>query len=53
MSLDTIQKTLKQMDNSIKNLQTDVANNRVPQSDDDKFVEIMDVSFFVDNWVHY
>lgn len=26
---------------------TDLTNNRVPQSDDDKFVEVMDVSFSV------
>lgn len=43
MSLDTIQKTLKQMDSSIKNLNTDLANNRVPQSEDDKFLEVMEV----------
>ncbi|CAH1126871.1 unnamed protein product [Ceutorhynchus assimilis] len=42
VSLDTIQKSLKQMDNSIKNLKTDLENNRVPQSDDDKFVDVMD-----------
>lgn len=48
MSLDTIQKTLKQMDNNLKNLKTDLENNRIPQSDDDKFVEVMDVSFFTD-----
>lgn len=45
VSLDTIQKTLKQMDSNIKNLQQDVTNNRVPQSEDDHFAEIMDVSF--------
>lgn len=44
VSLDTIQKTLRQMDASIKNLQQDVANNRVPQDGDDKFVDVMDVS---------
>ncbi|XP_056641001.1 protein diaphanous isoform X2 [Diorhabda sublineata] len=42
VSLDTIQKTLKQMDSSIRNLKTDVANNRVPQGDDDKFLEVME-----------
>lgn len=34
------------MDTNIKNLQQDVQNNRVPQNEDDKFAEIMDVSFF-------
>lgn len=42
VSLDSIQKTLKQMDNSIKNLKTDLENNRIPQSDDDKFIDVMD-----------
>lgn len=42
MSLDTIQKTLKQMDSNIKNLQTDINNNRVPQNEDDKFLEVME-----------
>ncbi|XP_045469378.1 protein diaphanous isoform X3 [Harmonia axyridis] len=42
VSMETIQKTLKQMDSNIRNLQTDVNNNRVPQSDDDKFLEVME-----------
>lgn len=42
VSLDTIQKTLKQMDSSIRNLQTDITNNRVPQGDDDKFLDVME-----------
>lgn len=33
------------MDTNIKNLQQDVINNRVPQNEDDKFAEIMDVCF--------
>lgn len=33
------------MDTSIKNLKTDLANNRVPQSEDDKFLEVMEVKF--------
>ena len=43
VSLDTIQKTLKQMDSNIRNLQTDINNNRVPQGEDDKFLEVMEV----------
>lgn len=43
VSLDNIQKTLKQMDTSIKNLKTDLTNNRVPQSEDDKFLDVMEV----------
>ncbi|XP_049824358.1 protein diaphanous isoform X3 [Aethina tumida] len=42
VSVDTVQKTLKQMDTSIKNLQQDIANNRLPQSDNDRFVEVME-----------
>ncbi|CAH1164833.1 unnamed protein product [Phaedon cochleariae] len=42
VSLDGIQKTLKQMDNSIRNLKTDLENNRVPQGDDDKFLAVME-----------
>nr|CAI5823971.1 unnamed protein product [Callosobruchus analis] len=42
VSLDTIQKTLQQMDSNIKNLKTDLTNNRVPQSEEDKFLEVME-----------
>ncbi|KAK9884199.1 hypothetical protein WA026_005154 [Henosepilachna vigintioctopunctata] len=42
VSMETIQKTLNQMDSNIKNLQADVNNNRVAQSDDDKFLEVME-----------
>ncbi|KAJ8978866.1 hypothetical protein NQ317_009010 [Molorchus minor] len=42
VSLDAIQKTLKQMDTSIRNLKTDLTNNRVPQGEDDKFLEVME-----------
>lgn len=35
------------MESSIKNLETDLANNKLPQSDDDKFQETMSVSFFL------
>ncbi|XP_074040398.1 diaphanous related formin 1 isoform X3 [Leptinotarsa decemlineata] len=42
VSLDTIQKTLQQMDSNIRNLKTDLTNNRVPQGDDDKFLEVME-----------
>lgn len=30
------------MDSSIKNLQTDITNNRLAQSEDDKFIEVME-----------
>ena len=46
VSMDTIQKTLKQMDSSIKNLETDLKNAKAVISDEDKFLEVMGVSFF-------
>lgn len=42
VSLEVIQKTLKQMDTNIKNLITDISNNKVPQNEDDKFLEVME-----------
>ena len=42
VSLDSVMKTLKQMDNSIKNLETDLKNSaRTVQDKDDKFEECM------------
>ncbi|PSN30139.1 Protein diaphanous [Blattella germanica] len=47
VSVETIQKTLRQMDASIRNLETDLKNTKQPQEDDDKFSEVMGVSFFI------
>lgn len=41
VSLDNIQKTMRQMNASLKNLESDLTNNKVPQSPDDKFMEVM------------
>lgn len=44
VSMDTIQKTLKQMDSSIKNLETDLKNQVKAGSavlDEDKFLDVM------------
>lgn len=41
VSLENIQKTMRQMNSSLKNLESDLSNNKVPQSDDDKFLEVM------------
>ncbi|XP_039444037.1 protein diaphanous [Culex pipiens pallens] len=41
VSLDNIQKTMRQMNNSLKNLESDLNNNKIPQSDDDHFMEVM------------
>jgi len=45
VSVETIQKTLRQMDSNIQNLETDLKNTKQPQGDDDKFSEVMGVSF--------
>ena len=42
VSIESVQKTLKQMDNSIKNLETDLKNSaRTTHDRDDKFEECM------------
>lgn len=41
VSLDNIQKTVRQMQASLKNLESDLNNNKVPQGPDDKFIEVM------------
>ena len=47
VSMDIIQKTLKQMDSSIRNLETDLKNAKTIASEDDKFLEVMGVSFAI------
>ena len=44
VSMDNVQKTLKQMDSSVKNLEMDLKNAKAAQSDEDKFLEVMGVS---------
>lgn len=41
VSLDNIQKTMRQMQSSLKNLESDLLNSKVPQSEDDKFTEVL------------
>ncbi|XP_066990875.2 protein diaphanous isoform X2 [Anabrus simplex] len=41
VSVETIQKTLRQMDASIRNLETDLSNSKVPQNEDDRFSDVM------------
>lgn len=45
VSLENIQRTLRQMDSNIRNLEQDLTNAKVPQSDQDLFAEIMTVRF--------
>lgn len=47
VAVDSIQKALRQMDSSVRNLETDLNNCKVPQGEDDKFVQVMGVSFFI------
>lgn len=41
VSLENIQKIMHQMTTSVKNLKSDLENNKVPQSDDDQFLKVM------------
>lgn len=41
VSIENIQKTMHQMTTSLKNLKSDLENSKVPQSPDDKFVDVM------------
>lgn len=41
VSMENIQKTMRQMTSSLKNLESDLANNKLPQSDDDRFMDVM------------
>ncbi|XP_076178549.1 diaphanous related formin 1 [Ptiloglossa arizonensis] len=41
VSLENVQKTLRQMDSNIRNLEQDLSNAKVPQSDEDMFVDVM------------
>lgn len=41
VSLENIQKTMRQMNTSLKNLESDLNNNKIPQSDDDRFADVM------------
>ncbi|XP_078047814.1 diaphanous related formin 1 [Augochlora pura] len=41
VSLENVQRTLRQMDSNIRNLEQDLSNAKVPQSDEDRFIEVM------------
>ncbi|XP_076221202.1 diaphanous related formin 1 isoform X2 [Nomia melanderi] len=41
VSLENVQRTLRQMDSNIRNLEQDLSNAKVPQSDEDMFIEVM------------
>ena len=44
VATDVIQKTLRTMETNVRNLETDLANSKQPQSEDDMFVQVMGVS---------
>lgn len=44
VSLENVQRTLRQMENNIRNLEQDLSNAKVPQCDDDLFIDVMKVS---------
>ncbi|XP_076391852.1 diaphanous related formin 1 isoform X2 [Megachile rotundata] len=41
VSLENVQRTLRQMDSNIRNLEQDLSNAKIPQSEEDRFVEVM------------
>ncbi|XP_015122157.1 protein diaphanous isoform X2 [Diachasma alloeum] len=41
VSMENIQRTLRQMESNIKNLEQDLANSKIPQSEQDCFIETM------------
>ncbi|XP_013110083.2 protein diaphanous [Stomoxys calcitrans] len=41
VNIDAIQKSMRQINAAVKNLETDLQNNKVPQCEDDKFSEVM------------
>lgn len=45
VSLENIQRTLRQMETNIRNLEQDLTIAKVPQSKEDLFTEVMTVSF--------
>ncbi|KDR17398.1 Protein diaphanous, partial [Zootermopsis nevadensis] len=49
VSVETIQKTLRQMESSIQNLETDLSNTKQPQGDDDHFSEVMGSQTFAED----
>lgn len=51
VSLENVQRTLRQMDSSIRNLEQDLSNAKIPQSDEDMFLHVMGVSFFFHHYI--
>ncbi|XP_017764654.1 PREDICTED: protein diaphanous isoform X3 [Eufriesea mexicana] len=41
VSLENVQRTLRQMDSNIRNLEQDLSNAKIPQSDEDLFLNVM------------
>jgi diaphanous 2 len=47
VSLENVQRILRQMENNIRNLEQDLANAKIPQCDEDLFIDVMKVSFTI------
>lgn len=45
VSLENVQRTLRQMETNIRNLEQDLTNAKVPQCNEDLFIDVMKVSF--------
>lgn len=52
VSLENVQRTLRQMDANIRNLEQDLNNAKMPQSDQDLFSQVMTVSFFHQSFIN-
>jgi len=48
VSLENVQRILRQMENNIRNLEQDLANAKIPQCDEDLFIDVMKVSFIIE-----
>jgi hypothetical protein len=47
VSLENIQRTLRQMDANIRNLEQDLTNAKIPQNDKDLFAKVMTVQYII------
>lgn len=45
VSLENVQRALRQMETNIRNLEQDLTNAKIPQCDEDLFIDVMKVSF--------
>lgn len=53
VSLENVQRTLRQMDTNIRNLEQDLTNAKIPQDAEDLFIDVMKVSFYSMSFKNY